>query len=178
MLGAARSARAHVAITEPAPGSVLAPGSVVTLTWVDTIPHDTAAYQLDFVPAPGAALEPIAHGLAPTLHSYEWLVPDVVCDGCALRVLQDNANYTDYESTVTISIGDASSAGGAGGAPSSDPANGVPPSSESSSASSSCALSSRSRPRSPMLLGLIVVGAGIALRKRARRRTRWRQPSG
>jgi hypothetical protein len=100
---ASQTASAHVAFLAE-PGLVLTPGKTVTLEWVDTIPHDTLGYDLELYTDLNAAPESIVSGLGSDVHSYAWVVPDVVCSDCRLRVLQDNSG-ADYEGFLSVQIG-------------------------------------------------------------------------
>lgn len=96
------TAQAHVAwVTER--DSVFEPGEQVTVTWRVTIPHNTLAYDLEFYLDPEAEPVPLAT-VGPEVMSYDWMVPDVVCDTCSLRVIQDNTDV-DYDATIPIKIG-------------------------------------------------------------------------
>lgn len=100
----AQPAGAHVAITAPAPGAVLMAGDTVRLSWYDSIPHYTEAYDIDFLPAVDAEPLPIAHDVPPTTKEYDWVVPDSACSGCFVRVFQRNINYASFDHTLPIVI--------------------------------------------------------------------------
>jgi hypothetical protein len=101
---ASSTAAAHVAFLNES-GVVLMPGETVSLQWVDTIAHDTLGYDLELYIDVTAEPQSIVSGLGPEVHSYDWVVPDVVCSDCRLRVLQDNGS-ADYEGFLSVQIGD------------------------------------------------------------------------
>lgn len=113
-----QTALAHVAFVAEEQ-LILTPGETVTLQWYDVVPHDTIAYHLEFLLEPDAEPESIVRDLAPDVYSYDWVVPDVMCDSCELHVTQDNTG-ADYYGYLPIQIGvEATAAGGTTGAVSS-----------------------------------------------------------
>lgn len=93
----------HVAFDSLEPGTRFLASSVVELTWVDTIHHETTAYHLEFLPGAEAAAIPIAADIPPTQHSWSWQVPAEACSDCSLHIIQDNVD-SDYSATLPITI--------------------------------------------------------------------------
>jgi len=80
-------------------------GSTVSVTWEDTILHDGVGYDLDLVDADAdAKIQSIASGLSTSVHSFDWVVPDVWCVGCYLMVTQLNRAEHDYSDSALINI--------------------------------------------------------------------------
>jgi hypothetical protein len=105
----------HVAFEGIEPGMGFVAGSVVELTWVDTIHHETTAYHLEFLPGGDAAAVTIAADIPPTQHNWSWQVPVEPCADCSLHIIQDNVD-SDYAATLPITIvTNASDLGVAGG---------------------------------------------------------------
>ena len=100
----ARPSSAHVALDTPKSGLTLAVGSTVSVTWEDTILHDGIGYDLDLVDADAMIQASIASGLSTSVHSFDWVVPDVWCVGCYLMVTQLNRAEHDYSDSVLINI--------------------------------------------------------------------------
>ncbi len=107
----------HVAFENVESGAVFIAGSLTELQWVDTIPHNTTGYHLQFVD--GDVVEEIVNDLPPSQHSYEWQVPMDPCDDCWLVVIQDNEG-SDYSSRQPIRIVTEEEAMGDGGTPADD----------------------------------------------------------
>lgn len=97
------AAFAHVAFEDLDSGATFVAGELVELSWVDTIPHQTTAYHLDFIPTEGAQSVPIASDIPTTEHSFIWEVPQEPCTQCLLVVIQDNEG-SDYSATLPIVI--------------------------------------------------------------------------
>jgi len=93
----------HVAFEGLEPGMRLLAGTVIELTWVDTIHHETTAYHLEFLPGSGAVAVSIAADVPPTQHSWSWKVPAEACSDCSLHIIQDNVD-SDYSATLPITI--------------------------------------------------------------------------
>jgi len=106
---------AHVALDTPKSGLTLAVGSTVQVTWEDTILHDGIGYDLDLIDADERVYSSIVHELPTTLHSYDWLVPDVWCVGCYLMVTQVNRDHDYYDSVLVNIYGTPAAAGGSSG---------------------------------------------------------------
>ncbi len=94
----------HVAFENIATGDTLEAGSVVELTWVDVIPHDTIAYHLEFTAGEDAEPARVVSDMPSSQHSYSWQVPAVACTDCPLTVIQDNRNSSNYTGTARINI--------------------------------------------------------------------------
>jgi hypothetical protein len=106
-------AAAHVGFTVE-DDLVVAPGETVTLEWEDIIEHDTVAYHLELIVDGDEDPESIASDLAPDVHSFDWVVPEISCADCQLHIIQDNEINVDYNGYRSVRIGDA--AGDASGA--------------------------------------------------------------
>lgn len=136
----ATASAAHVAFDNPTSGQVLVAGETVELAWTDVIPHNTESYDLELYVGAERTPEPIALGLDPSVHSYDWLVPEISCADCAVHVLQRNINYSDYDHTVPIVIvlPDSGDLAGdsAGAAPTQDGETGGVPSAPATATSS------------------------------------------
>lgn len=112
---------AHVGLDTPPPGTAVEPGQTVTITWTDLILHDGVGYDLDLLPTLDAVdVVPIVHDLPVSTHRFDWVVPDLACAGCYLRVTQVNGERHDYTDAIGITLlgsqpiaGDPPSAAGA-----------------------------------------------------------------
>lgn len=112
---------AHVALDSPKSGLTLTVGSTVSVTWEDTILHDGVGYDLDLVGSDAMIQSSIVSGLPTSVHSYDWVVPDIWCVGCYLMVTQLNRVDHDYSDSALINIYGkqvAAGGGGSGGSPS------------------------------------------------------------
>jgi|GEM_PF-3319009 len=106
---------AHIALDSPKSGVTLAVGGTVVITWEDTILHEGIGYDLDLVDASRRAQSTIVHGLPTSQHRYDWLVPDVLCVGCYVVVMQDNVDHDYFDSALVSIYGKPVAAGGGGG---------------------------------------------------------------
>jgi len=113
------SAWGHVAFDGIPSGTTFVAGTVAEVKWVDTVTHDTMAYQLSFIASAGATALLIADVPA-TQHSYMWQVPAAPCGDCSLYVVQDNGSV-DYSATVPIVIVASGAGQGTAGTTSTDP---------------------------------------------------------
>ncbi len=117
---------AHVGLDSPEPGAQLTVGQTVVIAWTDLVLHDPEGFDLDLLLSEDGEPIPIEHGLAIETHSYDWVVFDMPCAGCFLKVTQLNTINDDYTDMIPISIvrasPDSSGSGmsSAGGAASSD----------------------------------------------------------
>jgi hypothetical protein len=110
---ASGTAFGHVAFETAESDGVFVAGSVVDLTWVDVIPHQTEAYHLEFYADEDSEPVPMASNIAPTEHSYQWEVPLEPCSACSILVTQDNSgpDYTDRWSITIVAEGEDAQAG-------------------------------------------------------------------
>ncbi|MES1176073.1 MAG: hypothetical protein ABUL62_17255 [Myxococcales bacterium] len=96
---------AHVGLDTPPPGTAVERGQTVTITWTDLILHDGVGYDLDLLPTLDAVdVVPIVHDLPVSTHRFDWVVPDLACAGCYLRVTQVNGERHDYTDAIGITL--------------------------------------------------------------------------
>lgn len=98
----AGSASAHITLLNPNGGETLSSGDVFTIEWRIDIDHNQQNWDLWFsTQSPTGAWTEIVMDIAPgatnagSIHTYDWVVPDVVAIDAWVRVRMDNAG-TDY----------------------------------------------------------------------------------
>jgi hypothetical protein len=96
------TAQAHVALDAPNGGELLTSGSIFEITWHVLIQHPTQNWDLwysttgDTGPWIDIAMDLPAGDISQgSVHTYDWVVPDVITDEGRVRVRQDNS-FTDY----------------------------------------------------------------------------------
>lgn len=94
---------AHIVIQTPNGGEVFDAGSEVTIEWEITVRHITENWDIWYSTTgkDGPWIEiamdlPVGDPSSGSLHSYQWIVPDVSSDQMRIRVQQDNLNF-DYD---------------------------------------------------------------------------------
>ncbi len=163
--------------TTPATGPItdLTVGQTIDIQFETPIPHPSPAehFRLSFSPDGLTGFDDPANFVAASIpgvtpdagvytYSHLWTVPDRPCDPCAIQVWQIPDNYTDYFSCANIRILQAGVDGGVDGgtdAPAMMPTQ------------SGCACSMARRGAGGWAAWLLLAVAGVAVVRRARRRT-------
>ena len=109
------SAQAHVNLTAPDGGEVLAAGSTIQIEWTVAIEHNLLNWDLWYsIEGPNGPWTVIEEDIAPgdgtagAQHAYDWLVPDAPSTRVRVRVRQDNSggdydDVSDGDFTITSS---------------------------------------------------------------------------
>jgi hypothetical protein len=99
----ARPARAHIMVDEPGNLEEREVGSVCTITWHILAPHDTLNWDLSYSVegslGPWITIAddvPVGDPSAQSVHTYDWIVPDVDAPFVFVRVIQDNDTWDDF----------------------------------------------------------------------------------
>ena len=95
----------HVFLMAPTGDDVLDVGSTYEITWQITISHDTINWDLYYTTAsqtgpwePIALDIPVGDNSPKSIHTYNWVVPDMQSDTVWVRVVMDNTSG-DYDDT-------------------------------------------------------------------------------
>ncbi len=106
------SANSHVLLESPNGGEILYSNTQVTIQWKVQIRHATISWELEYsktgTAGPWIVIAqglPVGDPTAGSIHTYDWLVPEVLSDLVRIRVIQNNelGNYNDY-SDANLSI--------------------------------------------------------------------------
>ena len=99
------TALAHVHLLLPTGGDELVSGSTSTIRWQITVSHGQLNWDLYYSTDSGAGpWTPIAIDLPPgsqkqnSIHTYDWIVPDIEDDSVWVKVIMDNPGG-DYDDT-------------------------------------------------------------------------------
>ena len=99
------SAFGHVFLMAPTGNDELEVGSTYEITWQITIPHDTENWDLYYSNTsqngkwiPIAIDLPLGDNSQNSIHTYDWVVPDMPSDTVWVRVVMDNTGG-DYDDT-------------------------------------------------------------------------------
>jgi len=89
---------AHVDLTNPEGGETFDAGNQVTVSWVETVSHNTLNWDLLFSSDGGSSWDTIQADIPLETLRYTWTVPAISTVQGRIRIVQDNDN-TDYYGT-------------------------------------------------------------------------------
>ena len=100
----------HVHLLLPNSGDVLQVGSTSTITWQITVGHNQDNWDLYYsTKSVGGPWVPIAIDLPPgstesnSIHTYDWVVPNIVDDSVWVKIVMDNPDG-DYDDTNDLAF--------------------------------------------------------------------------
>ena len=96
--------QAHVELNYPEGGETHHPGDIITITWTQTIAHNTLNWDLFYSVDGGVSWIILKEDIAVEARSYQWFIPDVNTAKARIRVVQDNegGGYESGSQNFTI----------------------------------------------------------------------------
>jgi hypothetical protein len=96
--------KAHVELNFPEGGETFHTGDIITITWTETIAHNTLNWDLFYSIDGGLTWNILKEDLAVEARSYQWFIPDVHTTKARIRVVQDNegGGYEKASQNFTI----------------------------------------------------------------------------
>jgi len=94
---------AHDRLDYPNEGDEFAPGDTIIIRWSNLIVHTPIGWDLYFSTDGGDTFSPIKLGMPVDQFSYQWVVPNIITDNAAVKIVQNNEG-PDYSDTHFFKI--------------------------------------------------------------------------